>query len=76
MFYIIGYEKKEGDEPKYKVTLDLIIARKTYDKFKNKYHRVCILQYGATSDDYIPLAEAENGNDVELSIATTLSYLS
>lgn len=65
-FYAIGYQKTEHDRQKISISTKLSKAKKTYEKFRDKkYYRVCLLEYsGKTANDYILIAQAENGEEV------------
>lgn len=64
MFYAIGYQKEEKSKQKIIVSINESKARKKYEKFKSMDFRVVLLKYGATKEDYIILAQAENGKEV------------
>lgn len=64
MFYAIGYQKTEESKQKVIISISESKARKKYEKFKKMYFRVVLLKYGNTKEDYIILAQSENGKEV------------
>lgn len=64
-FYVVGYQKKEGDKPRSMIAKNKKRAVQIYDKFfDKKLFRICLLEYfGKTAKDYHILKQAENGED-------------
>lgn len=65
MFWAVGYQKTEDGKQNFIACAKKKKAVITYDKFfEKKYFRICLLQYGGTTqDEYRILKQSENGED-------------